>query len=544
MSSRPGLLPIALLGVACAARPAVPPAPSAAPPADRSAALQAQAQQMWEWFPGEYSNHEQVVEQEHGETEVYPQLHQIFVPLALPALGAHVLFVQQHFVGNPNPYRVRVYALHADAARDAVRLDIYKPTEPGALTNLHLDPGRAASLDVAADLALAEGCSVWWTPGDGGFVGATDADTCRVPSQRTGETLVFSDTLLLTDERLHIQDVARKEDGTVVFGHPDGDPHMLRKLSWYSGWSVVRRGGPDYDREAPEWQVHKGLHLHSEGGRVPLVDAAGEPMPYAVELARLTRSGSNTHLLKLTLYDTETDKSVAYAWTDPAAARIGVNLGWAQVGLTREGRTPHLGFDSEEASELVRTLEARLTGTLTSAAQAARTEDYREIELRSCPVAAPGLGSTVLYVEQAVASAPDQPYRQRLYVLEEEDERTVRSEIYTLADPAAAVGLCGRGERRSFHPSEATLREGCAVRMVFDGAVFRGETAPGACPSSLRGASHATVAVTVTAEGLDSWDRGWDASGEQVWGAEAGPYEFRRPATAPPAPAPSGVSTP
>ena len=65
--------------------------------------------------------------------------------------------------------------------------------------------------------------------------------------------------------------------------------------------------------------------------------------------------------------------------------------------------------------------------------------------------------------------------------------------------------------------------------MSFDGTVFRGETAPEACPSSLRGATHATVAVTVTATGLDSWDRGWNAEGEQVWGAQDGPYEFRRP---------------
>ena len=529
MFRNPCVLAVAWMMVGCAARTAAPVVPATVAGADRSDALEAHVDQMWAWFPGEYSNHEQVLEQEHGDAEPYRQLHQIFVPLELPTLGDRVLFVQQHFAGDPEPYRVRVYALHADAERDAVRLDIYKPAEPEGLTDLHLDPARAAALDAATDLSLAEGCSVWWTPTEDGYVGTTDEGTCRVPSKRTGGVLVFSDSLLLTSERLHIQDVARREDGTLVFGHPDGDPHMLRKLSWYSGWSVVRRGGPDHDRDAPEWQVHKGLHLHNEGDRIPLVDASGEAIPYAVELARLTRSGSNTHLLKLALIDTETDKSVAYAWTEPTAARIGINLGWAQIGLTREARTPHIGFDSEEPSELVRTLTARLTGTLSSAIQAERTEDYRDIRLQSCNVAAPGLGSTVLYVEQAVATALDKPYRQRLYVLEEIDETTIRSSIYTLTDPAAAVGLCDETRRQSFHPSDASLREGCEVDMNFDGTVFRGETAPEACPSSLRGATHATVAVTVTATGLDSWDRGWNAEGEQVWGAQDGPYEFRRP---------------
>lgn len=525
------LLALSLVATACAARTS-PPAATAAtasPPVDRLAEHTAQ---MWEWFPGEYSNNEQVTEQKYAKQEPYEHLHQIFLPVEVPGLGDKALFVQQHMVGNPKPYRVRIYTLQPDPARDAVRLDIYKPTDPAVLTNLHLDPARAATLDPERDLQLAEGCSVWWTPSDEGFVGQTDEGTCQVTSPRSGKTMVISDTLLLTPERLHIHDVARDPEGKVIFGHPDGDPHKLRKLSWYSGWSVIRKGGPDYDREAPEWQVHKGLHMHSEGTRISLMDADGTPIPYAVDLARLTRSGSNTHLLKVTLYDTETDKSVAYAWTDPTAERIGVNLGWAQIGLTREPGTPHYGFDSEETSATVRALASHLRGTLSSSAQAAENDDFRPIQLQSCDVAAPGLGSTVLYVEQAVETALDKPYRQRLYVLEEVDEATVRSNIYTLDDPASFVGLCTRGERRFVHPSEAALKEGCSVDMVLSDGVFRGETGPKSCPSSLRGASFASVAVTVSADGLDSLDRGWDADGNQVWGSESGPYQFR---AAPPA---------
>lgn len=535
----PCRLPLAalplLLGAGCAPHAELPPPAPAMPSAVDP--LSEHTDRVWAWFPGEYSNHEQVLEQKYSDQEPYRQLHQIFIPVELPALGPKVLFVQQHIVGNPEPYRVRLYTLQPDPSRDAVRLDIYKPTDPAALTNLHLDPTQVAALRPETDFSLAQGCSVWWTPSEAGelepsgYVGQTDADTCQVTSARTGESLVFSDTLLLTSERLHIQDVARSPTGELRFGNPDGDPHKLRKLAWYSGWSVVRKGGPDYDRAAPEWQVHKGLHLHSEGGRIPLLDADGSPMPYAVELARLTRSGSDTHLLKVTLYDTETDKSVAYAWTDPGAERIGVNLGWAQVGLTRESTTPHLGFDSNESSALVKQLAKRLTGTLSSSAQAAGDPDFRDIRLQSCEVDAPGLGTTVLYVEQAVAEKLDAPYRQRLYLLEEVDDTTVRSSIYTLADPAAFTGLCERRERPFVHPSQAIERQGCAVDLTFSDGVFSGETGAQSCPSSLRGSTYATVAVDVTETGLDSWDRGWNETKEQVWGSEKGPYAFRRELT-------------
>ena len=99
--------------------------------ADLSAALRLVQQR---GGPAGVLNHEQVVEQEHVDTEVYPQLHQIFVPLALPALGAHVLFVQQHFVGNPNPTGAGV---RAPCGRRAGRV-------PG-----HLQADRARRLTVS-----------------------------------------------------------------------------------------------------------------------------------------------------------------------------------------------------------------------------------------------------------------------------------------------------------------------------------------------------------------------------------------------------------
>jgi hypothetical protein len=34
--------------------------------------------------------------------------------------------------------------------------------------------------------------------------------------------------------------------------------------------------------------------------------------------------------------------------------------------------------------------------------------------------------------------------------------------------------------------------------------------------------------VEVRPDGLVSWDRGFDADGQQVWGAEKGPYVFTR----------------
>jgi len=64
---------------------------------------------------------------------------------------------------------------------------------------------------------------------------------------------------------------------------------------------------------------------------------------------------------------------------------------------------------------------------------------------------------------------------------------------------------------------------------------FEGSTRGDGCASSLAGASYATSEVVVTPGRLLSWDRGWDASGEQAWGATGGGYEFvKRSDEAPP----------
>ena len=38
-------------------------------------------------------------------------------------------------------------------------------------------------------------------------------------------------------------------------------------------------------------------------------------------------------MLKLSVVDDASGRTLAYAWTNPEATRIGINLGWVQVGL-------------------------------------------------------------------------------------------------------------------------------------------------------------------------------------------------------------------
>ncbi len=200
------------------------------------------------------------------------------------------------------------------------------------------------------------------------------------------------------------------------------------------------------------------------------------------------------------------------------------------------------GFEVGEDDLRVARVTELLTGRFDSSAQAATTPDYFDIHLAICPISAPSLGRHVLYVEQAGADKLAEPYRQRLYVVEPGQPGEVISRVFEFTNPAPFTGFCNRpaADRPGYTDGLAAEKVGCAVHlreMAYNSDEQRGSersmgfgggTEGDGCPSSLRGATHATSTVILTAAGMQSWDQGYDAAGTQVWGATAGPYHFLR----------------
>lgn len=179
-------------------------------------------------------------------------------------------------------------------------------------------------------------------------------------------------------------------------------------------------------------------------------------------------------------------------------------------------------------------LQRLLTGTFSSVSQAIEDKDYFVIELRAVRIWAEQPGARWVYVEQATASAPDKPYRQRVYRLTQAGDQFV-SQVYALpGDPLLHAGAWrNKAALAGITPAELLLREGCDVvlRWRAEPAGFIGGTQGKGCASDLRGASYATSSVTLDPLRIDSWDQGFDRTDQQVWGAIKGPYQFKRRST-------------
>jgi len=173
---------------------------------------------------------------------------------------------------------------------------------------------------------------------------------------------------------------------------------------------------------------------------------------------------------------------------------------------------------------------ALLTGRFDSSAQAARDRQYFPVQLHACPVTLPALGEQVVYVEQAMLSSVDAPYRQRLYVVSG-DASEVVSAVFQLDAPEQVIGVCDFSEadrNRVLSNQYASQLPGCAVVLQADTDGWSGGTVEDACKNDYAGATWASSEVRLTSTAIESWDRGYNDAGTQVWGATAGGYIFDR----------------
>lgn len=184
---------------------------------------------------------------------------------------------------------------------------------------------------------------------------------------------------------------------------------------------------------------------------------------------------------------------------------------------------------AEQTTGSVDELASWLAGSFSSQAQAQRDSTFFDVRLHVVPIWKRRTDARWLYVEQAIASHLERPYRQRVYRVTAEDEGGFESAVFTLPDPLRFAGAWREETPLArLSPDSLLQREGCSVFLHKREERYVGETRGKDCASTLRGAAHATSEVIVEKTRLTSLDRGYDAEGTQVWGSEAGPYEFLR----------------
>lgn len=175
-------------------------------------------------------------------------------------------------------------------------------------------------------------------------------------------------------------------------------------------------------------------------------------------------------------------------------------------------------------------LVSYMQGSFSSEEQSKTDTNFFDIRLQMKPMWLERSDAIWIYVEQAVASKMDRPYRQRVYRVSQLSDGTFESAVFTFPDPLKYAGDWRKDKPlEELSPSDLTERKGCSVFLVKneDGS-FTGGTKGKSCESDLRNAKYASSEVVINANGMTSWDRGYNEKDEQVWGATKGGYIFKK----------------
>jgi len=135
-----------------------------------------------------------------------------------------------------------------------------------------------------------------------------------------------------------------------------------------------------------------------------------------------------------------------------------------------------------------------------------------------------------LYVEQALSSMSNNPYRQRIYELSRVTDSTIASIMYEIPNDSLYIGQWqNKTLFDTLNITDLKLRKGCDVILKqITETTFKGGTIDPNCLSDFRKAAYSTSQVEICKDQIISWDRGYNNNDEYVWGAEKEGYVFDR----------------
>jgi hypothetical protein len=189
--------------------------------------------------------------------------------------------------------------------------------------------GSVPSILAAARERFRPGCELVLVATPDGLAGQTDPASCRFSHPRHGDVgllreLSFGRSRLAIGERL-----------LNAAGKPAGEDGILRlrKHRRFSGWAGVRVMPDALPDDPGAWRLAGTFGMSDDGRVQTLVDAAGDTLDYGLQLATVRWRADQPEILRLAVVNMGSGKIEAYAWTQPQADRVGINLDWFQAGL-------------------------------------------------------------------------------------------------------------------------------------------------------------------------------------------------------------------
>ena len=269
------------------------------------------------WFDGEYDNHEQVA---NADASRVPRVRFEITPLQKTGWYAWKVAL------SGSSELSTTWVMRSIKSVDgSLQLTPYRALAEPAALGKDFNPDQWVALDA---------CALRGTATPSGLSVRSDLATCITLAPGIGATAAL---LPLSIE--HNGDALRVRLYADQARGPDARVEA-RRVRWYSGWAAINGTGPDARPESTDWHMNRDLRISNEGGRAAMHWRDGKYSGYSLELERATYRDGNVAVVKLSVIEDASGRILAYAWANPEATRIGINLGWLQVGLDSATPSP------------------------------------------------------------------------------------------------------------------------------------------------------------------------------------------------------------
>ncbi len=170
-------------------------------------------------------------------------------------------------------------------------------------------------------------CDIDVTLRSSGLSAVTDPQTCQFGQGDAALGLIkefaFDGNQLVIADRLVAASTATAGAATII----QDQIHSFHRIVRFTGWAGIKEG--------ESWRLTRSIELDSANGQSEPLDAAGMALGFVVTLSRQRLDQMDTPILRLSVFDPDSGKTIAQSWADPDARAIGIALPDLQIGLTR-----------------------------------------------------------------------------------------------------------------------------------------------------------------------------------------------------------------
>jgi hypothetical protein len=297
-----------------------------------SSPYEKQLRELFALWPGEYDNIEQVFFNPDigvkGPTDGgHLRVHSFYTPLALPALGAHVLYVEEYKNDDPAAiFRQRIYVLSEDAAVGGIRIQLYSFKDKQKYVGTHANVAKLKDLSVEELSYFSAGCDLIARKIGAQFHAEMAPKACTAGEAYFNYQAVIGEGLFWFRDR-----VKKLSDDSTISEVANFTHHELTRVARFTCWAQFPRADM-----ADQIDKIDGLTLHDGGGFVSFNAPDGRAFRLQMRVARWPY-GVNRSSRTLYLYRGDEPKAFVYAWTEPRATRIGLNARELLVNCLQDG---------------------------------------------------------------------------------------------------------------------------------------------------------------------------------------------------------------